>query len=60
MPISRYRNARLPFSIASAGDVFQFKKQEIFEELPNVFGITDDIVIVGYEADGKDHARMLS
>ena len=23
--------------------------------MPNVFGITDDILVVGYEGDGSDH-----
>ena len=32
---------------------------EIFKELSNVFSIADDILIVGYEADGKDHDETL-
>ena len=35
--------------------MFQRKIDEIFEDLPNVFGIADDILVVGYETDGKDH-----
>ena len=27
----------------------------IFNDMPNVFGITDDTVVVGYEDDGRDH-----
>ena len=30
--------------------MFQGKIDEIFKELPNVFGITDDMLFVGYEA----------
>ena len=40
--------------------MLQCKIDDIFMELPNVFGTTDDILIVGYAADGKDHNRMLS
>ena len=28
------------------------------KDLPNVFGIADDILAAGYEADGKDHEEM--
>ena len=35
--------------------MFQRKTDKIFKELPNVSGIADDILVVGYEADGKDH-----
>ena len=27
----------------------------IFKNLPNVFGIVDDILVVVYDTDGKDH-----
>ena len=33
---------------APAGDMFQRKMYEIFEDLPNVFGIADNILVVGY------------
>ena len=35
------------------------KIDEIFKELPNVFGIMDYILIVGSDTDSKDHDRML-
>ena len=35
------------------------KIDEIVKELPNVFSITDDILIIGYDIYGKDHDRML-
>ena len=50
----RYRYKWLPFGAALAGDMFQSKIDEIFQELPNVFGIADDMLVLGYEADGKD------
>ena len=34
--------------------MFQRKIDEIFKGLPNVFGIADDILVVGYDIDGKD------
>ena len=26
--------------------------------MPNVFGIADDILVAGYEADGRDHEEQ--
>ena len=34
------------------------KKCEIFKELPNVFGIAEDILIVGYNDNGTDHDKQ--
>ena len=51
----RYRYKCLPFGAASAGDMFQRKIDEIFNDMPNIFGIVDDILVTGYEADGRDH-----
>ena len=34
--------------------MFQGKIDVIFKDLPNVFGIVDDILVVGYDSDGKD------
>ena len=39
----RYRFKRLPFGLAPTGDMFQCKIDDIFKDLPNVFGIVDDI-----------------
>ena len=33
--------------------MFQRDINEIFKDFPNVFGIEDDILVVGYEADGN-------
>ena len=51
----RYRYKWLPSGAAPAGNVFQRKIDEIFKDMPNVFGIADDILVMGYEADGRDH-----
>ena len=40
--------------------MFQRKIDEVFEGLPNVFGIADDILILEYDADGGNHGRTFS
>ena len=35
------------------------KDDEIFKYLPKVFGVVDDILIVGYDADGRNHKNTL-
>ena len=37
------------------GDMFQCKIDEIFSDMPNLFGIVDDILVIGYDEDGADH-----
>ena len=39
--------------------MFQRKIDEIFKDLCDVFGIADDILVVGYKADGKDHEKTV-
>ena len=55
----RYRYKTLPFGAAPAGDMFQRHMDEIFKDLPNVFGTADDILVVGYKGDGKDHDKTI-
>ena len=43
------------FSGALAGDICQSKIDEIFQGLSKVFGIANDILIVGFDTGGKDH-----
>ena len=50
---------RLPFGATPKGDMFQHKIDEIFKDLYNIFGIADDILVVGYHSDGKDHDETL-
>ena len=40
-------------------DMFQQKIDKILNNLPNVCGILDHILVVGYEYDGKDHDDTL-
>ena len=35
--------------------MFQHKIDEIFNDMPNVFGIADDILVIGYDKYGTDH-----
>ena len=39
--------------------MFQGKIDEIFHDIPNVFDITYDILVVGYEDNGRDHDEMV-
>ena len=54
-PFGRYRYKCLPFRAALVGNMFQCKINKIFNDLPNVFGIADDILVIGYDKDGADH-----
>ena len=40
-------------------DMFQRKIDEIFNDMPNVFGIEDDILVIGYKKDGADHDKAV-
>ena len=55
----RYWYKCLPFGAAPAGDMFQMNIDEIFTDMPSVFGIADDILVAGYEADGRDHDKTV-
>ena len=55
----RYRYARLPFDAAAARDMFQHKMDKIFKDLPNIFGIANDILIAVNNENGHDHDTML-
>ena len=39
------------------GDMFWWRTDEIFKGLSSVFGIANDILIIGYDANGRDHIR---
>ena len=55
----RYSFTRLPFRMVLEDDMFQWKIDEIFKDLSNVFGIADDFLIVRYVADSRDHDKIL-
>ena len=46
-PFGRYHYKCLPFGAALVGNMFQRKIDEIFNDIPNVFGIADDILVIG-------------
>ena len=54
-PFGRYRYKQLSFGAAPAGDMFQCKIDKMFNDMPNVFGIADDILLIGYDKDEADH-----
>ena len=41
------------------GNMFQCKIDEIFSDMPNIFGITDNILVIGYKNNGADHDAMV-
>ena len=53
-PFGRYGYLRLPFGISASSDLFQMKVNEIFEGLPGVAAIVDDILIYGRTRDEND------
>ena len=57
--VSQVEVARLPFRVVPAGDKSKQKLNEIFKDLPNVPCPTDDILTLGYDADGRHHVRSL-
>jgi transposase InsO family protein len=46
-PFGRYRFTRLPFGLVSAQDEFQRKMDEVFEGLPGVTPLVDDVIVSG-------------
>ena len=54
-----YTDKTLPFGAAPTHNMFQHKIDRIFKDLPNVFGIGDDILVVGHDNGGKDHDKTL-
>ena len=55
----RYRDKILLSEATSAGGMFQWKTYEIFKDLPNAFGIANDILVVGFDSNDMDHDQML-
>ena len=39
--------------------MFQRKIDEIFNDIPNIFGIADDILVIGYDKVGADHNKAV-
>ena len=53
----RYCYLRLPMGPSLSSDIYQYKVDKIFEDIPQCVGIADDIVIFGYR--NHDHDATL-
>ena len=47
------------YGAAPVGYMFKIKIDEVFNEMPNVFGIADDILIAEFIADNRHHDKRL-
>ena len=54
-PFGQYRYKSLPFGAMPVGNMFQCKIDKIFNDMSNLFGIADDILVIGYDENGADH-----
>ena len=59
MPIWQIKIQKVIIWCTLARRLVQTKIDKIFKKLPNVFGIANGILVVGYEANGKDHNETL-
>ena len=57
--LGRYRSTRPPFKPIPSGDLFQRKTDEIFRELPHLFGIAGNILIVDNVDNGTNYDTKL-
>ena len=53
-PYGKYHYRCLPFRAVPVSNMFQCKIDGIFSDMPNIFGITDDILVIGYDENGAD------
>ena len=58
-PFGRYCYKCLLFGAVPAGNMFQRKINKIFNDIPNIFEIADDILVIGYDKDGADHDKAV-
>ena len=54
-PFARYQYKHLPLGAVPARNMFQHKIDKIFNNMPNIFGIADDILVIGYDKSVADH-----
>ena len=57
--IGRYQYKYSSFGAVLAGDMFQCKIDIIFNNMPNIFGIADDILVIWYDKNGADHEETV-
>ena len=55
----RYQYKHLPFGAVPAGNMFQHKIDKIFNDMPNIFGIADNILVIGYGKNRADHDKAV-
>lgn len=55
-PFGRHKFKRLAFGTCVSQDVFQKKLDDIFQNIPNVTGIADDIIVYGETPEEHDKA----
>ena len=55
----RYCYLRVPMGASLSSDVYQYKVDEIFQDIPQCVGIADDIMIFGYNDHDYDHDATL-
>ena len=53
-PFGRYRFLRCPFGLKMSQDIFQRKMDQVYEGLPGVIGIADDILVYGPDEETHD------
>ena len=46
-PFDRYRWLRLPFELKVSSDIFQRILNDVIVDLPGVFDVADDVIVVG-------------
>ena len=51
----RYWYKCLPLEAVPGGNMFQHKIDKIFNDMPNVFGVADDMLVIGYNKNRADH-----
>ena len=56
-PFGRFWYKHLPFRAAPVGNMFQ--NWWNFNDMPNIFGIADNILVIGYDKDGADHDKAV-
>ena len=56
-PFGRHWYKCLPFGAVPVGNMFQCKIIEFFNDMPNIFGIADKILVIGSDEDGADHDK---
>ena len=60
MSVGQVQNLHISVCSGTSRQYGQWEIDEIFKGLPNIFCIADDILIVSYDVDDRDHDKALS